>query len=105
MTFQVDTYGFGWFFSSLLFAILGFMVWALMQSVGEVTTMFPIAGGFIEVCSNDRAPMSKCRKMSVGPLTKLILFSTACHSFRRPGLQLRFGVDILFHVERVSRER
>lgn len=25
------------------------MVWALMQSVGEVTTMFPIAGGFIEV--------------------------------------------------------
>ena len=27
----------------------GFMVWALMQSIGEVTTMFPIAGGFIEV--------------------------------------------------------
>jgi amino acid transporter len=25
------------------------MVWALMQSIGEVTTMFPIAGGFIEV--------------------------------------------------------
>lgn len=24
------------------------MVWALMQSVGEVTTMFPIAGGFFE---------------------------------------------------------
>jgi amino acid permease len=31
------------------FGIVGFMVWALMQSVGEVTTMFPIAGGFIEV--------------------------------------------------------
>jgi hypothetical protein len=29
---------------------LGFIVWALMQSIGEVTTMFPIAGGFIEVC-------------------------------------------------------
>lgn len=27
----------------------GFMVWALMQSIGEVTTSFPIAGGFIEV--------------------------------------------------------
>ena len=24
-------------------------MWALMQSIGEVTTMFPIAGGFIEV--------------------------------------------------------
>ncbi|KUI71115.1 hypothetical protein VM1G_07281 [Cytospora mali] len=30
------------------FGIVGFMVWALMQSIGEVTTMFPIAGGFIE---------------------------------------------------------
>lgn len=30
------------------FGIVGFIVWALMQSVGEVTTMFPIAGGFIE---------------------------------------------------------
>jgi amino acid permease len=27
----------------------GIMVWALMQSIGEVTTMFPVAGGFIEV--------------------------------------------------------
>jgi hypothetical protein len=27
------------------------MVWALMQSIGEVTTMFPIAGGFIEASS------------------------------------------------------
>ncbi|KAN0090016.1 putative arginine permease [Hyaloscypha variabilis] len=30
------------------FGIVGFIVWALMQSIGEVTTMFPIAGGFIE---------------------------------------------------------
>ncbi|CZR59981.1 related to amino acid transporters [Phialocephala subalpina] len=30
------------------FGIIGFMVWALMQSIGEVTTAFPIAGGFIE---------------------------------------------------------
>jgi amino acid transporter len=29
--------------------LIGFIVWALMQSVGEVTTMFPIAGGFVEV--------------------------------------------------------
>jgi amino acid transporter len=28
---------------------VGWSVWALMQSIGEVTTMFPIAGGFIEV--------------------------------------------------------
>lgn len=30
-------------------AFPGFVVWALMQSIGEVTTMFPVAGGFIEV--------------------------------------------------------
>ncbi|KAF2100057.1 AAT family amino acid transporter, variant [Rhizodiscina lignyota] len=30
------------------FGIVGFIIWALMQSIGEVTTMFPIAGGFIE---------------------------------------------------------
>lgn len=30
------------------FGVVGFVVWALMQSIGEVTTMFPIAGGFIE---------------------------------------------------------
>lgn len=30
------------------FGIVGWSVWALMQSIGEVTTMFPIAGGFIE---------------------------------------------------------
>ena len=30
------------------FSITGFVVWAMMQSVGEVTTMFPIPGGFIE---------------------------------------------------------
>ncbi|RMZ91362.1 hypothetical protein DV736_g1380, partial [Chaetothyriales sp. CBS 134916] len=48
-------YGFGYalFLSGPLgaligFAIVGWIVWALMQSVGEVTTMFPIAGGFIE---------------------------------------------------------
>ena len=35
-------------------SLLGFSVWALMQSIGEVTTMFPIAGGFIEVRSNHR---------------------------------------------------
>ena len=29
--------------------LIRFMIWALMQSIGEVTTMFPIAGGFIEV--------------------------------------------------------
>ncbi|PYH81908.1 AAT family amino acid transporter, variant [Aspergillus uvarum CBS 121591] len=32
----------------LAFCLVGFIVWALMQSLGEVTTMFPIAGGFIE---------------------------------------------------------
>ncbi|RDW88403.1 hypothetical protein BP6252_00435 [Coleophoma cylindrospora] len=33
------------------FSIVGFSVWALMQAIGEVTTMFPIAGGFIEHAS------------------------------------------------------
>ncbi|RMD44829.1 hypothetical protein DV735_g425, partial [Chaetothyriales sp. CBS 134920] len=39
-------YGFG--YALYLSGPLGFVVWALMQSIGEVTTMFPIAGGFIE---------------------------------------------------------
>jgi amino acid transporter len=30
------------------FAIVGLAVWALMQSLGEVTTLFPIHGGFVE---------------------------------------------------------
>ncbi|RMZ85041.1 hypothetical protein DV738_g5, partial [Chaetothyriales sp. CBS 135597] len=39
-------YGFG--YALYLSGPLGWVVWALMQSIGEVTTMFPIAGGFIE---------------------------------------------------------
>jgi amino acid permease len=30
------------------FSIVGVAVWSLMQSLGEVTTLFPIHGGFIE---------------------------------------------------------
>ncbi|KAF4628030.1 hypothetical protein G7Y89_g10120 [Cudoniella acicularis] len=30
------------------FGLIGIAVWILMQSVGEVTTMFPVHGGFIE---------------------------------------------------------
>ncbi|KAG0651834.1 general amino acid permease [Hyphodiscus hymeniophilus] len=38
-------------YTEYMLSDLGFMVWALMQSIGEVTTMFPIAGGFIEHAS------------------------------------------------------
>lgn len=31
------------------FSIVGVSVWFLMQSVGEITTLFPIHGGFVEV--------------------------------------------------------
>lgn len=33
----------------LSFSIVGAIVWVLMQSLGEVTTLFPIHGGFVEV--------------------------------------------------------
>jgi amino acid transporter len=39
--------------------VLGWSVWALMQSIGEVTTMFPIAGGFIEVRSSKFLSVSR----------------------------------------------
>ncbi len=64
----------------------GWIVWALMQSVGEVTTMFPIAGGFIEV-----SPLSFL-------LLTPVLTLSARKSFRRPSLQLRHGLDVLLHV-------
>jgi amino acid transporter len=32
------------------FVITGISMWILMQSVGEVATLFPVHGGFVEVC-------------------------------------------------------
>lgn len=34
------------------FVIIGISMWLLMQSVGEVATLFPVHGGFIEVCAS-----------------------------------------------------
>lgn len=32
------------------FVITGISMWILMQSVGEIATLFPVHGGFVEVC-------------------------------------------------------
>jgi len=72
----------------------GFAVWALMQSVGEVTTMFPIAGGFIEVSSSPRPVTStSCTHTATMP---------ACVTFRGSCLQLLPGLALLSDVVRVS---
>ncbi|ANB12252.1 Agp3p [Sugiyamaella lignohabitans] len=38
------------------FAILGIFVWILMQCVGEITCLFPVAGGFIELAATHVDP-------------------------------------------------
>lgn len=50
----------------LLFVVIsdslaGVVVWALMQSLGEVTTLFPIHGGFIEVSHESLVRMRPMR--------------------------------------------
>jgi hypothetical protein len=62
-----------------------------MQSIGEVTTMFPIAGGFIEVGLYTRW----CGGMDADENFQ------ACRKIRRSCIQFFYGLDVLFHVERV----
>jgi amino acid transporter len=73
------------------------MVWALMQSVGEVTTMFPIAGGFIEVrLSFCFRPFPSSAKTEVLPFL-IILFLPTQHATRFVDPAFSFSMAWLYY--------
>jgi hypothetical protein len=66
-----------------------------MQSIGEVTTMFPIAGGFIEVRNS--------RFVSLIPWMCIVIdemCAIACWKICGSCIQFLHGLALLLHVER-----
>lgn len=68
------------------------MVWALMQSIGEATTMFP----------NGETPLFRSQSFETdrGYSRRV---HRACLAICRSGVQFLHGLALLLHVERLPR--
>lgn len=60
------------------FVITGISMWILMQSVGEVATLFPVHGGFVEVCISPTRITMMFR--SIDHMSSIVAVSLIRHS-------------------------